>query len=143
MSSTDSDQPVHQPCGMYAQYRLRSTCLSALWHVCPVQTQINLSKGLVACMPSTDSDQPVYQLVTCMPSADSYQSVHQPSGMYVQYRLRSTCPSALWHVCPVQTQINMSISLVACMPSTDSDQPVHQPSGMYAQFRLISTCPSA
>ena len=92
-----------------------------------MQTQINLAISLVAYMPSTDSDQPVYQLVTCMPSTNSDQPGHQPSGLYAQYRLRSTCSISLVASVPVQTQINLSISLVACMP----------------QYRLRSTCLSA
>ena len=95
--------------------------------MCPLQTQINLSISLVACVSSADSNQPV----------------HQPSGMCPHCRLRSTWPSAWRHVCPLQTQINLSISLVACVSSADSDQPVHQPSGMCPHCRLRSTWPSA
>ena len=51
--------------------------------------------------------------------------------------------SAWWHVCSMQTQINLAISIVACVPRADSNQPGHQHGGMYAQFRLKSTWPSA
>ena len=77
-----------------------------------------------------------------MPYAISNLPGIQHGGMYDQCSLKSTWPSACCHVCQVQSQINLVISMVACMLSTDSGQTGQPSSGMYAQFILKSTLQS-
>ena len=119
--SADLSQPGHQHGDMYALCNLKSTWQSLWWHVCQMQSQINLTISMVTRMPNSDEINLAISLVAWVPNADTDQPGHQHGGMYAQFRLKLIWQSALWVLFPVQTQINPVISMVACMPNSDSN----------------------
>ena len=133
-------------------------CIKAnqtIWHMCPTKTLINLFISLMERVSSADTDQSGHQPSGMYTKCSQNQPGHQYGGMYAQCRLKLTWLSTWWHVCQIQTQINLAISLLACVPSADSshlvicmvacipnavsNQPGHQPSGLCSQCRLKST----
>ena len=110
LPNTVSNQPGYQPSGMYAKCSLKSMVISEVacvpnsdsnqpdhQHgdmVCPMQSQINLAIGMVACMKNVVLINLVIIMVARMPYAVSNQPDHQHGGMYAQFRLKFIWPLA-------------------------------------------------
>ena len=109
----------------------------------PNAVLINLAISMVAHLPNAVSNQPDHQHGDMYAKCSLHHPGNQHGSKYAKCSLKPTWSSAWWHVCPIQTQIILAISLVACVPSAYSNQPGHPHGGMYSQFRLKSTLPSA